>query len=705
MVATYLLLHDVCYTMSVTRCCYTMSVTRWQPRTSKPAMNPTKEQKAVIRHEGGHARVLAVAGSGKTTTMALRIKHLIEDRGVAPRRIRVLMFNRLANRQFQDRLTSLGITGRQAPLVSTFHSFAYQFVQKAITDGHLPAQEFWTGRQEERVRLLVLRTIQDLVKAKKIPEHSVDVETAIEAIALWKGALIPPNRAGHRSNTYLPAVYRRYERSRKACDALAYDDFIPSVLDLLSKTAALRTQWCGRAEHLIVDEYQDVNLCQQTLIERLAGSEAEVMVVGDDDQTIYEWRGARPAYILRDFETVFHGKAHATYKLTRSFRFGPGIAKYAFNTIALNRRRHKKKLVAYDRKKKSDVMLIETTDASSEAEHHAMALEVKRLIDACNVPPAEIWVLGRLYAQLSIFESQCLATGIPYRVLGAEPFFRRSEVQKLLDYLRVVLAYEAPLTASLSKAFLNIANAPNRKLQRALLIDALEAARRRGLSIKYFMQALVDEGDRNLSLKRLKAVRDLQWVLEKAHSYTKGRGGKKQRALKNAGRLLKWIALKVDYEAHFRDYYGEGEDAFERMESLRNFTDFAQSLNLESAEFLKHMETLDSTQGARPEQLITMTTIHKTKGLEFDYVFIPSCQEGYMPCLYESEVEIYDRKGLVEPLDATHPIESERRLFYVALTRARKGVYIGVKHPEVADDASSSGVSLPSRFIKEMQGM
>ena len=660
---------------------------------------PTREQLAIIRHKGGHARVLAVAGSGKTTTLALRIQHLIEKRGENPRRIRVLTFNRLASKQFIDKLVNLGIRGKSAPFVSTFHSFAYQFVLMAMRNGLIPEGEFWLGQSEEKSRQMVLRIIKDLVKKKKVPEGHIDVEVALEAIGLWKGALIPPGRAGHRSDPYLPLVYRDFEAQRKASRAYTFDDFVPLVIEMLRTNERLSQQWCGRLSYLIVDEYQDVNFGQQTLLEFL-GKGAEVMVVGDDDQTIYEWRGARPEYILEQFTHAFSDKQTKTYTLSRSFRFGSMIAECAYNAIRQNAGRMPKKLVAHNKRKKSRVVLLESTDENRVSVHHVMAVELKRLIEKENVPPSEIWVLGRMYAQLSIFESQCLATGIPYKVLGNAPFFKRSEVQKILDYLRVVLAFNEPITPQIERYFLSIANTPNRYLKRTLLVNKLKNARKKGLTLRYYLESLLDLLDPKVEKNKERTIRDLIWVLSKAHSFINASRSSNKQNKMDAGQIMKWIAKNVDYEDHFRNYYGVGEDAFERMETLRNFTDFAQSLGLAPNAFLDYMKTLNSAQGAKEEALITMTTVHKTKGLEFDYVFIPSCQEGYMPCLLDETIAIYDTKGEVQEADLSDTIERERRLFYVALTRARKSVYIGTKYPGTQKREESS---LPSRFISEMQ--
>ena len=672
-------------------------------------MKPTREQLAVIRHKEGHARVLAVAGAGKTTTMALRIIHLVEKKKISPKRVRVLMFNRLASRQFNEKLGLLGSREGQRPFISTFHSFSYQFVQKAIHEGYLDVNAFWTGKNDQ-VRVHLLRSIQELEKRGTIPEDSVDVETAREAIGLWKGSLIPPARAGHLVSPYLHNVYTHFEAVRVSNKAMTYDDFVPAVIHLLRDHESLQQQWCGRVDHLIVDEYQDVNLAQQTLVELLAGAHADVMVVGDDDQTIYEWRGARPDYMLRHFEEVFHGKPHIVYTLSHSFRFGNGIASAAARTIRNNRNRYEKELLAHYKRKKSEIHVLEARQSNPVSVHHDMAVVVKKLIEKKGVNPSEIWVLGRMYSQLSIFESQCLAVGIPYRVLGGDPFFKRTEVQKLLDYLRVVLAFHEPLSGAVKRSFERIVNTPNRFLQRRMITDTLTIAENQSWSVRAYLEMLQNGAYVELDKKQRQHVSDLHWVLGKAHAYAAGSSRQGQGVIRNAGKLLKWILVQVDYEDHFRNYYGEGEDAFERMETLRNFTDFATSLDLEATAFLERMKHLDATQGAKASAQITMTTIHKTKGLEFDYVFIPSCQEGYMPCLFDTPIATYDTDNPEHTAPHSASIESERRLFYVAITRARKAVYIGTSHPpslqvghagggETSEEISSS---MPSRFISEI---
>ena len=188
----------------------------------------TTEQEAVIRHPlGRHARVLAVAGSGKTMTMAFRIKYLIEEQNVAPSSIRVLMFNKLARVQFQERLAEIGIPRKHHPPVDTFHSFSYRLIRQMMDARVIPASvEFWTDGRGERIWLYTNIAITNLERSKVIPPSTVDPEEAMQAISLWKGSLIPPRRAGYRGNEYIPLVYAEYEKLRLRKNALTFDDFV-----------------------------------------------------------------------------------------------------------------------------------------------------------------------------------------------------------------------------------------------------------------------------------------------------------------------------------------------------------------------------------------------------------------------------------------------------------------------------------------------
>ncbi len=640
----------------------------------------TPEQEQVIQHPlGFHARVLAVAGSGKSTTMAHRIRHLVQDCHVRPSTIQVLMFNALARKQFAMHLTQVGLPEAFHPSVHTFHSFSFHILKQTIKDGILPVDtQFWLTDKAKLIWLTVKRAINNLEKDKHVPPESVDPEEALYAISVWKGSLIPPERAGSYSAPYLPLVYMEHQRLQRLEKVITFDDFIPTAISLIESSQAIRGRFCQEVQHLIVDEYQDINYGQQRLIEVIAGSRADIMVVGDDDQTIYEWRGARPQYILHDFGEVFKAKPLKEYRLSRSFRFGPLIAQCAANIIACNVTRLDKPLVAYQSCKHGFVNIFQGEHSATQE----LAEQVQTLLQSDGVIPQEIIVLARLYAQLDNLEAEFLARQIPYRVDGQEPFFKRQEINTLLDYIRLAYYFTKPLSEQSGGWFLNIANKPSRMLSRSVLSKLVSTARYRRLSTHGLFELVASDHTLGLSPWQAERLNELWGFLETLQC-------KLQDPTEEAGNLLEWMVDDLHFLDYFQNYYGKGEHADEKKFAVQHFIGYVGTLHLPPISLLERLKKLDTTQGKPDSELVLFTTIFRTKGLEYDYVVIPQCDDNLLPYLKGERIDLFDKQGLVRESQMSSKLESERRLFYVALTRARMGVLIG---------ASSN----PSRFLEEL---
>lgn len=661
----------------------------------------TEEQRQVIEHPvGKHARILAVAGSGKTTTMAHRLKHLI-DQGYHPDTMLVLMFNRLAREQFQNKLEQIGIPAQNAPKVRTFHALAYNFLSDLKKYGLIsPEFDMWTGDKEELARRYVHRAIESLVKDEIIEPDQIDVEDAMTAISLWKGSLIPPERAGYRNEPAMPVVYQRFEALRSEKLGLTFDDLVPLAVQFLQSDDTMRRRWCNRLKFLIVDEYQDVNYGQQRLIELLAGDGpggADIMVVGDDDQTIYEWRGARPEYIIREFKARFGNKPMVDYKLTNSFRFGCQIAQAAYHVIDWNTNRVPKRLISHNPRAEALIHIVDNATGQPSEVDFALANEVISLVKDQNVPPTNLIVLGRTFTQTSSMQAAFLVHSVPFKVIGQAPFFERNENTILLDYLRLAYTLDMPCQNETERQFLHVANTPNRYLTRIQLESAVKVGIQRRYSLRKVLTLLADPSETPFRSDMRKRAEELQQFMERLHERLTTEPNVK------AGKLLQWMVQALNYNQHFENYYGKGEKSDERLSSIDHFIAYAERINLSPMAFVQHVERLDSTLGMPDEKLIEITTIHRTKGLEYDYVFIPSLQEGYMPCLYGSEISVYDKQGIVKEPDPSETIENERRLCYVAITRAKKAVYIGVNYPPIGGNQTESSVKLPSRFLDEME--
>jgi len=640
----------------------------------------TDEQQAVIHHPlGTHARVLAVAGSGKSFTMACRIQYLVEHCQVSPHAIRVLMFNRLARQQFQAHLMRTGLPDTLQPDVHTFHSFAFQIISAMIRIGVLPGlTQFWTGDKEELCWLTTRRAIENLEQQRVIKPGAIETEDALNAISLFKGALLTPERAGSWSSPHMPLVYAEFERMRLEKSALTFDDFIPLAIDILETNAQARRRWCGSVEYLIVDEYQDVNHGQQRLLELLADGRADVMAVGDDDQTIYEWRGARPNYIVQDFEKVFNHKPHALYRLSHSFRFGPTIAQSADNLISQNTLRVSKQVIASQGDKPGFIQVY----SGGYDPNKTLMEQVEALIKADSILPQEIAVLSRLYAQMDLLEAEFLNKRIPYRVEGHEPFFKRSEIKTLLDYVRLARDFDEGLDCTLAARFMGIANKPNRMLSRTLLGRILDDALPRGYSLNLALEKVLSAETIRLTYWQREKLMELWIILTEMHADLI--------AGQSASDVLTELVDQIGYLEGFQNYYGDGEHADGKIMAVQNFLSYVRYTRLSPINLLEHIAKLDTTQGAPIEEQVVFTTIFRTKGLEYEYVILPGANEGVMPYLKGHGIDIYDKQGEFAENPLSDRLESERRLFYVAITRAKNGVFIGTG-------------AHPTRFLEELQ--
>ena len=658
-------------------------------------MRLTEEQEQVIAHpDGHHGKVLAVAGSGKTTTMAYRIRHLIQERGVKPHQIQVLMFNRLAREQFLDTLAAAGLTESQHPPVNTFHSYAYHLIDAL-------GYQLWVGKTEDQAHLCLLRARNSVCKQLGLDETDLDLERAHQAIGLWKGALIPPDRAGYQDEhaAGYVALYREFETGRQRVNAITYDDYLPLAVARLEASPQLQRTKAHHVRYLIVDEYQDVNLGQQRLIEILARGGADLMVVGDDDQTIYEWRGARSDYILGEFETTFTNKPHRVYKLTRSFRFGYCIAQTGYNVIQHNAHRLDKHLISHDPGSRSDVTLILDLDEPGGYANRSLVEEIITLVRTQSVSLDDIRVLARTHAQLTAMQTELLLKQVPFKVIGKAPFLQAGESQALLNYVRVAARMHQPLAPDTSRQFLTIANKPSRYLKRVEVQNMLSAGERAG----WTLEALLTNTTNDLSQFNTGSARRhlielleiLQLLQHKLMAGTK------------AGPVMAWVDDTVGFRPYYEDYYGPGESSLTRMETVMKFIEYAHETGLGWQDFIAHVDNTDTTQGQPDSVCLKMMTIHSAKGLEFDYVFIPDCKEGYLPVIGSNDDPTYDTQEPRRAPKAAEWIENERRLFYVAATRAKKELFIGAPQIQSQRDRQAKGGSKQrmksSRFLEEME--
>ena len=645
----------------------------------------TDEQRAVVEAPGdAHMTVLAVAGSGKTTTMVHRLAELAR-RGVKPAHMRAVMFNKAAQRSFEERLGATGVDTRELK-VQTWHALGYSIVRHLESVGAVARMPLVAEGGE------VLRIVGDCIREefaergeRPDEDDGRDAESCLEAIREWKSMLVPPKRAGHASDPFLASVYARFESRRAERAFRTFDDLIVDAVRALEEQDD-RHGLADRFEHLVVDEFQDVDHAQFRLLELLAGARARVTVVGDDDQTIHEWRGARSAFIRGEFAHRLTTHAHLSFTLSTSFRFGPELAAVAERAIARGVGRVPKRIVAADPEQQSRlVVLTETGDSPAALDPLVARLEALR---AAGTPARDIVVLGRSWAQLLAMEWRMLAARIPFAMDEHAAFADDPSLALLLAYVRAAMRVRAPLDDAMAKTVLRIVNRPFRGVSRQGIERLVRDAQREGLSLAdiCFEDDLHKmagfHGGARIELKALGTV------LLKAMRRDAGATG--------AADAIHLLRTEVDFREALASHRSEASVA-ECLRAYEVLEDFARAARCGLAELEERLAQVDPSQGEPREQCVRVTTIHRVKGLEWDYVFIPECDEGWMPLPGDEESGCFDKGAKDATLGRSPAVESERRLFYVGITRARTACFVSCGDEEERSRFLRDAVGVPDK--------
>lgn len=615
---------------------------------SSPTPPLTDEQQAVVHHDPTlHATVLAVAGAGKTTAMVHRIRHLVLDQRVPPAAVRAVMFNRAARQDFENKLAAVGVRGVR---VQTFNALGHAIVGWAARQG---LGEALTLLEEWEELRLVDQAIRELRRAGGDGEP-VDAEDAAAAIRSWKALLTPPDHARCTGRPELVEVYRTFERLRRRAKRMTFDDQIGEAVRVIEGSPVAQRTLVDRLDHLIIDEFQDVNHAQQRLAMLIAGKRARVMVVGDDDQCIYEWRGARSAYIKRVFRDAFTAHRHQEYRLTRSFRFGPAIARVAANGVSHNVDRVPKALVAADPLAVGEVRVVEG-DLSG----------VIRERLAAGMAPGRMVVLVRLYAQSYALQARLIATTVPFFVEGERSLLDALPVRVLRAYLWLASRAREALDGDAVEALELVVDKPTRYVKKQAFGQVLQRSLAAGASVVQCLQDRFAFMAADVSASAADALGDLADVFNEA--------GRKVSAAEAAA----VIRASVDLGAWLAEWLSE-EKAAAGEAMLAAFVDLLAARAVPLAGVEAFARGYDTRQGQPEELCLRITSIFRAKGLEWDEVLLPELVEGACPCLRDDEAEVENSLHPERALARTEAIEAERRLFYVAVTRARHAVWLGV---------------------------
>ena len=622
----------------------------------------------------------AVAGSGKTTTMVARIGHLLESGAVA-KNILILMFNRSARDAFQEAMQKhLAHLNKPLPEVRTFHSFGLRLVKSFSQKGALPQYRLVT---EEYIQEQIARKVANESYRDSGEEEGVlmgdDIEEFLTFVDQVKSTVRGPQKVFRELDFpsrlhFFPEAFRRFEEVRKKERIRFFSDLIYEPLMAMLESDDLARWVANRVEHIIIDEYQDINECQQQLIKTVAGTRAKVMVVGDVDQCIYEWRGAQPEYITNRFAMDFIDPTN--YQLSYTFRYGHQVSLAANHLIANNRKRDKKLCISHESTSHTELSCIEEESGKG-------VLQEIIAWKAGGRSLAEAVVLVRLFAQTVPVELALLEAGIAYRLEGGVDVFDCKEITALMGYLKLglgTLADDSPeerqkhLEAMFSQPHLGV-----RREEIATLATTISLDFNKGEEI---LNTWCDgEVPPFIKNRFREAAKTWKWL--QIH----GRSGM-------AGPFLKKLVKKLKLYAFYHSFSARAATAENRVKTCKAFITFATIHNLTMAGLIDKIKKLQQETNGEQEETLLLTSIHRAKGLEWPLVILPGLENGSFPFYREQEQE--------------GNLEDERRLFYVALTRGiEKVVCIHPTDAQLKRNIAQNYSKLPpgslraSRFLYE----
>jgi DNA helicase-2/ATP-dependent DNA helicase PcrA len=611
---------------------------------AEASLNPA--QREAVAHFEGPLLILAGAGSGKTRVLTMRIAKLIAERGVPPSEILAVTFTNKAAGEMRDRITAL--VGHKPPgmWVGTFHSLGARLLRlHAAAVSRTPA--FTIYDQDDTLAL-----IKRVVDSQDVT-GDLNPRAVLAAISDAKNRLVGSSEyeslARDPFSRSVARVFAALNKALRASNAVSFDDLLTLPVEMLRGNPDILSHYQRRFRFILVDEYQDTNHAQYKFINLLGSVHQNVCVVGDDDQSIYGWRGADIRNIL-DFEKDFTGAR--IVRLEENYRSTPGILAAANAVIAQNEERRGKTLRA-TLPAGEKVTLTACLDERDEAEWMAGEIASRRARDG-SLRQRDIVVIYRTNAQSRILEEVFRRRSIPYRLVGAVSFFERREVKDLLSYLRLIA------NPSDDVAFLRAVAAPRRGIGVSTLEHLASDASAKGLSLLAASQS----GEITAGLRPAARV-----ALHAFAELIAGFALSAQTA--SVAHLLGDIVKETGYDDFLRREDG-AEAAAERLENVRELASSAAALADEDSEdevgtelelflqrsaLIAQIDALDPTVDA-----VTLMTVHNAKGLEFPVVFISGLEDGLFP--------------LARAHDAPALMEEERRLLYVGITRAERKLYL-----------------------------
>lgn len=628
-------------------------------------LNPMQQE--AVYHTEGPLLVLAGAGSGKTRVLTHRIAYLIEEKQVNPWNIMAITFTNKAAAEMRERVDKIVGFGAESIWVSTFHSSCVRILRRHIEYlGYSTNFTIYDGDDQRTLMKQIFKRLD--VDTKQFKERAV-----LSRISSAKDDMITPeefelNAGGDFREKKVAQIYKEYQKELKKNNALDFDDLIVKTVELFQNVPDVLNYYQERFRYIMVDEYQDTNMVQFKLVDLLAGKYRNICVVGDDDQSIYKFRGANIENIL-SFEKAFPGAK--VIKLEQNYRSTQNILNAANGVIRNNRGRKDKTLwTAND--EGNLVRFLQFDTAYEEAE--AIVKDIRREKEETGREYSDFAVLYRTNAQSRLLEEKCILYSIPYRLVGGVNFYQRKEIKDILCYLKTIANGQDDLAVQ------RIINVPKRGIGATSVGKVTIFASANGMS---FYDALL----------RVRGIPTLGKAADKIGVFTEQIEDFKARLPEMSIKEL--IEEVLENTGYKKEIEAEGEIESEtRLQNIEELINKAVSYSeneenptldgfLEEVALVADVDNMDES-----ENRIVLMTLHSAKGLEFPYVYLSGLEDGLFP----SSMSIMS--------DDKDAVEEERRLCYVGITRAREKLTLTMARQRMTN--GETRYSRASRFVEEI---
>ena len=620
-----------------------------------------KAQKEAVMHLDGPLLIVAGAGSGKTKVLTARIANIIQKKKAFPNQILAVTFTNKAAKEMQNRVSNLlGSTAVGLSWLGTFHSVCAKLLRKHASAANLNSN-FTIIDTDDQIRL-----IKNICKAENVDVKQLAPRYILAIIDRWKNKGYYPDQVIINSKdiyekTILP-LYKIYQKKLTDLNSCDFGDLILHSVKILEKNKDIRETYSNNFKYILVDEYQDTNFIQSKWLNLLAEKFRNICCVGDDDQSIYSWRGAEIKNFL-EFDKIYNGTK--IIRLEENYRSTQNILSVASDLISKNENRVGKTLKTT--LEEGDLVKLNCFKNGKD-EAIGISDEIEKLKK--NFSLNNISILVRAIFQTREFEERFLKIGIPYRILGGTKFYERAEIKDCVAYLRLIYSEKDDL------AFERIINNPKRSIGESTIKNIHEYAKINSLCLENASKKMIE-----VNLIKPKAKIGLSLFL---NLLSKWRADYKLKNI-NHIKLLQTLLDESGYSAMIKDK--KNIDNENKLENIKELISAMKEFdNLES--FLEHVSLATSIDQDWDGEKINMMTMHASKGLEFDVVFLPGWEEGLFP--HQKSIEEKGQNGL----------EEERRLAYVGITRAKKKAIISFSMNRFYQGDWID--SMASRFIEEL---